>query len=70
MRPESVAWTLERGVRVALLCGQTAQLTDQQLLKRLGSLGVQKHPETTCFFLGAGGISSNYFFGFPKSLQN
>ncbi|CAK9026589.1 DnaJ homolog subfamily C member 8 [Durusdinium trenchii] len=33
MRPESVSWQVQRGVRVALLCGATASLTDQQLLK-------------------------------------
>lgn len=33
MRPESVSWQVQRGTRVALLCGATAALTDQQLTK-------------------------------------
>ena len=36
MRPESVSWQVQRGTRVALLCGATAALTDQQLTKMLG----------------------------------
>jgi len=33
MKPESVSWQVQRGTRVALLCGATAALTDQQLIK-------------------------------------
>ena len=36
MRPESISWPVTRGARVALLCGATAGLTDQKLLKRRG----------------------------------
>ena len=35
MKPESVSWQVQRGTRVALLCGATAALTDQQLIKSL-----------------------------------
>ena len=45
MRPESVSWQVQRGTRVALLCGATAALTDQQLTKMLGD---KTYPEFDC----------------------
>ncbi|CAJ1438004.1 unnamed protein product [Effrenium voratum] len=37
MRPESVRWNVEQSCRVALLCGATSALTDEQLLSSSAS---------------------------------